>query len=115
DAPALISHIQRDKCRMDAVIKTFNNILRPNIESWLIEKLEVNAERWMMEQCMLNLEKKINIKPFRTLEMCKNAIPRIFALSYGASGKENTCCVYINEDGKKVQEWFWSTIKIPDS
>src|SRR5207244_3685726 len=69
DAPALISHIQWDKCRMDAVIKTFNNILRPNIESWLIEKLEVNAERWMMEQCMLNLEKKINIKPFRTLEM----------------------------------------------
>jgi transcription elongation factor SPT6 len=101
-----------NKYRIDAVLKAYNDILRPIIESWLIAKLKVNAEQWMMEQCMLNLERKIDVKPFRTPEMRRNAIPRVFALSFGAGGMDNdTCCVYINEHGKKAQEWSWPMLK----
>ncbi|CAG8546364.1 6881_t:CDS:2 [Funneliformis caledonium] len=106
------SHVQWNKYRIDAVHKAYNDILRPNIESWIIAKLKVNAEQCIMEQCMLNLERKIDVKPFRASDMRRSAIPRVFALSFGAGGRDNdTCCVYINEYGKKIHEWFWPMLK----
>jgi transcription elongation factor SPT6 len=111
-APASSNHVEWNKYRIDAAFKAYNDILRPIIESWLIAKFKANAEQSIMEQCMLNLERKIDVKPFRTSEMRRNAIPRVFALSFGAGGIENdTCCVYINEQGKKAQEWSWPMLK----
>ncbi|CAB4391913.1 unnamed protein product [Rhizophagus irregularis] len=111
-APASSNHVEWNKYRVDAAFKAYNDILRPIIESWLIAKFKANAEQSIMEQCMLNLERKIDVKPFRTPEMRRNAIPRVFALSFGAGGIENdTCCVYINENGKKAQEWSWPMLK----
>src|SRR5437764_6720629 len=51
---------------------------------------------------------RIDVKSL-TSEMSGSANPRIFALS--SSKSKITCCACIDNNGKKVQEWFWPSIK----